>query len=118
MDFKDYYKVLGVPRDATQEDIQKAYRKLARKHHPDVSKEKGAETRFKEVSEANEVLKDPEKRARYDQFGHAGVEAHAQGAGGHGRSAEDIFSAIARAPGALFRGITRRGRVRVESLSN
>ena len=71
MDFKDYYKVLGVARDASQEDIQKAYRKLARKYHPDVSKEKGAEARFKEVSEANEVLKDPEKRARYDQFGTA-----------------------------------------------
>lgn len=71
MDFKDYYKVLGVARDATQEEIQKAYRKLARKHHPDVSKEKGAEARFKEVSEANEVLKDPEKRSKYDQFGTA-----------------------------------------------
>lgn len=71
MDFKDYYKVLGVARDASQEEIQKAYRKLARKHHPDVSKEKGAESRFKEVSEANEVLKDPEKRAKYDQFGAA-----------------------------------------------
>ena len=69
MDFKDYYKVLGVSRDASQEEIQKAYRKLARKHHPDVSKEKGAEARFKEVSEANEVLKDPDKRAKYDQFG-------------------------------------------------
>lgn len=69
MDFKDYYKVLGVARDASQEEIQKAYRKLARKYHPDVSKEKAAEARFKEVSEANEVLKDPEKRARYDQFG-------------------------------------------------
>ncbi|MEO7794880.1 MAG: DnaJ domain-containing protein, partial [Thermoanaerobaculia bacterium] len=71
MDFKDYYKVLGVARDASQEEIQKAYRKLARKYHPDVSKEKGAEARFKEVSEANEVLKDAEKRARYDQFGTA-----------------------------------------------
>ena len=81
MDFKDYYKVLGVPRDATQEDIQKAYRKLARKHHPDVSKEKGAETRFKEVSEANEVLKDPEKRARYDQFGSSWKPGGAQGPG-------------------------------------
>ncbi|MEO8197646.1 MAG: J domain-containing protein [Thermoanaerobaculia bacterium] len=89
MDFKDYYKVLGVARDASQEDIQKAYRKLARKHHPDVSKEKGAETRFKEVSEANEVLKDPEKRAKYDQFGAARQQreqagAHPGGAGGAG----------------------------------
>jgi curved DNA-binding protein len=69
VDFKDYYSVLGVARDASQEEIQKAYRKLARKYHPDVSKEKGAEARFKEVSEANEVLKDADKRAKYDQFG-------------------------------------------------
>jgi curved DNA-binding protein len=69
VDFKDYYRVLGVARDASQEEIQKAYRKLARKYHPDVSKEKGAEARFKEVSEANEVLKDADKRAKYDQFG-------------------------------------------------
>ncbi len=86
MDFKDYYKVLGVKRDASQEEIQKAYRKLARKHHPDVSKEKGAETRFKEVSEANEVLKDPEKRAKYDQFGTAWKqrEQGGQSSGGPG----------------------------------
>ena len=81
MDFKDYYRVLGVARDASQEEIQKAYRKLARKHHPDVSKEKGAETRFKEVSEANEVLKDPEKRARYDQFGSSWKPGGAPGPG-------------------------------------
>jgi len=69
MEFKDYYAVLGVPRDATQDDIKRAYRKLARKYHPDVSKEANAEARFKEVGEAYEVLKDPEKRAAYDQFG-------------------------------------------------
>ena len=89
MDFKDYYKVLGVSRDASQEEIQKAYRKLARKYHPDVSKEKGAEARFKEVSEANEVLKDPDKRAKYDQFGTTWKQRdqagpHAGGAGGAG----------------------------------
>ena len=110
MDFKDYYKVLGVARDASQEEIQKAYRKLARKHHPDVSKEKGAETRFKEVSEANEVLKDPEKRARYDQLGadwkqreHAGPQPGAggfagfegfQGVGGGATGFSDFFEML------------------------
>jgi curved DNA-binding protein len=69
MEFKDYYKIMGVARDATQDDIKRAYRKLARKYHPDVSKEKDAEARFKEVGEAYEVLKDEEKRAAYDQLG-------------------------------------------------
>lgn len=69
MKFKDYYDVLGVARDASDEDIKRAYRKLARKFHPDVSKEADAETRFKEVGEAYETLKDPEKRAAYDQLG-------------------------------------------------
>ncbi len=69
MKFKDYYDTLGVSRDATADDIKRAYRKLARKYHPDVSKEADAEARFKEVGEAYEVLKDPEKRAAYDQFG-------------------------------------------------
>ena len=69
MEFKDYYKVMGVARDATEAKIKQAYRKLARKYHPDVSKEKDAEARFKEVGEAYEVLKSPEKRAAYDQLG-------------------------------------------------
>ncbi len=69
MDFKDYYAVMGLAREATQDDIKRAYRKLARKYHPDVSKEAGAEERFKAVGEAYEVLKDPEKRAAYDQLG-------------------------------------------------
>ena len=69
MEFKDYYQVMGVARDATEAQIKQAYRKLARKYHPDVSKEKDAEARFKEVGEAYEVLKSPEKRAAYDQLG-------------------------------------------------
>ncbi|RYU61960.1 molecular chaperone DnaJ [Methylolobus aquaticus] len=69
MKYKDYYKVMGLERTATAEDIKKTYRKLARKYHPDVSKEANAEEKFKEVAEAYEVLKDPEKRAAYDQLG-------------------------------------------------
>jgi molecular chaperone DnaJ len=75
-DKRDYYEVLGVPKDANAEDIKKAYRQLARQYHPDVTKEdpKMAEERFKEISEAYEVLVDTEKRALYDKYGHAGVQ--------------------------------------------
>jgi curved DNA-binding protein len=70
MDFKDYYKILGVPRSASSKEIKAAYRKLARKHHPDVNKgDPRSEARFKEINEANEVLSDPEKRKRYDTLG-------------------------------------------------
>lgn len=69
MKYKDYYAILGVPRDASADDIKTAYRRLARKYHPDVSKEKDAEDRFKEMGEAYETLKDAEKRAAYDQLG-------------------------------------------------
>ncbi len=69
MKFKDYYETMGVARDASPDDVKRAYRRLARKYHPDVSKEKDAEERFKEVGEAYEVLRDPEKRAAYDQLG-------------------------------------------------
>jgi curved DNA-binding protein len=69
MNYKDYYKTMGVARDASQDEIKRVYRKLARKYHPDVSKEANAEEKFKEVQEAYEVLKDPEKRAAYDQLG-------------------------------------------------
>ncbi|MEQ3640854.1 MAG: DnaJ C-terminal domain-containing protein [Alteromonas sp.] len=69
MEYKDYYKVMGVARDATQQEIKLAYRKLGRKYHPDVSKEPDADAQFKIIGEAYEVLKDPEKRAAYDQLG-------------------------------------------------
>jgi curved DNA-binding protein len=69
MEYKDYYKVMGLSRDASADEIKKAYRKLARKYHPDVSEARDAEERFKELGEAYEVLKDPEKRAAYDQLG-------------------------------------------------
>ncbi len=69
MEYKDYYTILGVSREATQDQIKQAYRKVARKFHPDVSKESDAETKFKDIGEAYEVLRDPEKRAAYDKFG-------------------------------------------------
>ncbi|HWX95691.1 MAG TPA: DnaJ C-terminal domain-containing protein [Solirubrobacteraceae bacterium] len=85
--FQDYYEALEVPRTASQEEIRRAYRKLARKYHPDVNKEAGAEDRFKEISEAYEVLRDEDKRARYDQLGanwKAGQDV--SGAGGFGEA--------------------------------
>jgi DnaJ-class molecular chaperone len=69
MEYKDYYKIFGVDRDADEKSIKQAYRRLARKHHPDVSKARGAAERFKEINEAYEVLSDPEKRRRYDSLG-------------------------------------------------
>jgi len=112
MEFKDYYAVMGLARDASADDIKKAYRRLARKYHPDVSKEKGAEARFKELGEANEVLKDPEKRAAYDQLGanwkagqdfapppdwNAGFEGRGRGFDGQDDSAHsDFFESLFR----------------------
>ena len=71
---RDYYEVLGVPRNASSDDVKSAFRKLARQYHPDVSQEPNAEERFKEVNEAYAVLSEPDKRAAYDRFGHAGVQ--------------------------------------------
>src|SRR5256886_6081146 len=78
--YKDYYKTLGVPKNASTEDIKKAYRKLARQYHPDVNKKPDAEKKFKEINEANEVLSDPDKRKRYDTVGPE-WEQFAQGRG-------------------------------------
>ena len=124
MEFKDYYKVMGVARDATEAQIKQAYRKLARKYHPDVSKEKDAEARFKEVGEAYEVLKSAEKRAAYDQLGQGpragedfrpppdwGAGFEFSGAGGNDAAYSDFFESLfgaqgrpgARAPHSAFR---------------
>ncbi|SET64931.1 molecular chaperone DnaJ [Salinibacillus kushneri] len=90
MSKRDYYEVLGVSKDASKDDIKKAYRKLARKYHPDVSKEENASEKFKEVKEAYEVLSDQQKRAQYDQFGHAGANGGAGQGGFGGFGAEDF----------------------------
>lgn len=89
VEYKDYYEILGVERNASKEDIQRAYRKLARKYHPDINKSPEAEAKFKEINEAHEVLKDPEKRSKYDQFGSAWKQA--QQTGGPPPGFEDIF---------------------------
>ncbi len=92
-DKRDYYEVLGVSRGASADEIKKAYRKLAKKYHPDLNPDdkEGAEAKFKEASEAYEVLSDPDKKSRYDQFGHAGVDPNAGGGyGGGGFGFEDI----------------------------
>jgi molecular chaperone DnaJ len=95
MSKRDYYKVLDVPKTATEVDIKKAYRRLAMKYHPDRNpNDKDAEERFKEAKEACEVLTDAQKRAAYDQYGHAGVEAASRGGGRSGFAGGDAFSDI------------------------
>lgn len=79
---RDYYEVLGIAKDASDADIKRAYRRLAAKYHPDVNHDEDAEEKFKEINEANEVLSDPDKRARYDQFGFAGVDPNFNAGGG------------------------------------
>ncbi len=109
---RDYYTVLGVARDASEEDIKKAYRKLAMKHHPDRNPEdKGAEDKFKEAKEAYEILTDAKKRAAYDQFGHAGVDPSMGGGfGGRGGMGPEGFGGFADAFGDIFGEIFGQGR--------
>ncbi|MED3036263.1 molecular chaperone DnaJ [Bacillus thuringiensis] len=99
MSKRDYYEVLGLSKGASKDEIKKAYRRLAKKYHPDVSKEENAIEKFKEVQEAYEVLSDDQKRAQYDQFGHAGANQGFGGFGGGGDFGggfgfEDIFSSF------------------------
>ena len=90
---RDYYEVLGVGKNATEDEIKKAYKKLAIKYHPDRNPgNKEAEEKFKEAAEAYDVLHDPQKKQRYDQFGHAGLNGGASGFGGGGMNMDDIFS--------------------------
>ena len=93
----DYYQILGVSRDASKEELKRSYRRLARKYHPDVNKEPGAEERFKEINRAYEVLSEPETRSRYDRFGEAGVSSGAGASGfeyGDMGGFADIFESI------------------------
>ncbi len=128
MEYKDYYKILGVERTATKDEIKRAYRKLARKYHPDMNKDPGAEDKFKEIQEAYEVLSDEEKRKAYDALGanwRAGQQfrpppgweqhfdfAHAGGAGAHGGAESFGFSDMGGFSDffeTLFGGAARRG---------
>ena len=111
MSKRDYYEILGVSKSASADEIKKAYRKLAIKYHPDKNPgDKSAEEKFKEAAEAYEILSDNDKRARYDQFGHAGAGGAAGGGGfggggfGGGMSMEDIFSQFGDIFGGHFGG--------------
>lgn len=113
-DGRDYYEILGVPRDASEQEIKKAYRRLARQYHPDVNKSPEAEARFKEINEAYQVLSDPEKRTAYDRFGRAGLSGMGSfndfGFGGMDDLLESLFGGFGR------RASARRGPVRGENI--
>ena len=112
---RDYYEVLGLSKGASEDDIKKAYRKLAKKYHPDINKEADAEAKFKEINEAYEVLSDPQKKATYDQFGHAGMDGFAGSGFGDGFGGMnmddlgDIFSSFMGGMGG-FSGFNFGGR--------
>ena len=126
VDYKDYYQIMGIGRDASADDIKRAYRRLARKYHPDVSKEANAEERFKEIGEAYEVLRDPEKRAAYDALGSrapgedirpppdwqfdygAGADA-----GVHSDFFEQLFGRAGRSRAFRSRGLDTAGQVEI-----
>jgi molecular chaperone DnaJ len=115
----DYYEILGVARDASKEDLKKAYRRLARKYHPDVNKEVGAEDRFKEINRAYEILSEPETRSKYDRFGEAGVNGTGSGfdytdVGGFADIFETIFGGFGGAGATTAR--RRTGPVRGDDL--
>jgi curved DNA-binding protein len=126
VEYKDYYEIMGVARDAPADDIKRAYRRLARKYHPDVSKEKDAEERFKEIGEAYEVLRDPEKRAAYDALGtrKPGEEfrpppdwefdrSHGASQGGHSDFFENLFGGLGGRASFRSRGFDTSAQVDV-----
>lgn len=104
---RDYYEILGVSRNASEAEIKKAYRKLAMKHHPDRSSEKDSAAKFQELSEAYEVLSDEQKRAAYDQFGHAGVDGQSAGGAGGGFGGFSGFGGFEDIFGDIFGGSSR-----------
>src|SRR5438105_15305177 len=112
---RDYYEILGVSRSATDDELKKAYRRLAKQYHPDANKDQGAEARFIEVNEAYEILSDTQKRAAYDRFGHAGLNNGMGGAGAYDfggfSSINDMFETFFGGEGASSNGCvgTARG---------
>jgi molecular chaperone DnaJ len=117
---RDYYDILGISRNADQDEIKRAYRRQARKYHPDVNKDPGAEETFKEINKAYEVLSEPEMKARYDRFGEAGVSGAGAGGfqdfgdmGGFADIFETFFSGFS---GGMGTGTRRRGPMRGDDL--
>ena len=119
---RDYYDILGISRNADQDEIKRAYRRQARKYHPDVNKDPGAEETFKEINKAYEVLSEPEMKARYDRFGEAGVSGAGAGAGGFQDFGDmggfaDIFETFFSGfSGGVGTGARRRGPMRGDDL--